>query len=1548
MRRFSCPPFGVLCLWLCLGITVHVRVLADPALLTWDGTPSTVGTIDNVLGTWTNSSAGTLNWYNGSTANVAWDPTAIAQFGSLNSTQGAVITVNEAITAAGINFLTLSGTLTGDGFSFSGTGSINLGTGATINLANNVSNSSGRYVRFHVPLVAHNLTVTKSDGASQAFFDFATVANPNLTGTLTLKTSTASGGVFAVVRPANLGGLSSIAVESGSTVYMSVASTTVNLPMTIAGSGPAIRVDGNGNTFAGTLTLSAHARFHTSVNVVTTAITAPITETVGGSKNFTRTATVAANSTAPIVMTFSGASTYTGTTILGGASALLSTSDTAEGGINVLNFAAAAAPNDNIFYNNVTPGALNLVGGTSTATVLRMVGAVGETNSQTFGGLSVQMGSTGVEVVSDAGGTANLTLGAITRAASTVLAIKGPASGSISATYNSSTDSFLGPWATYIAGDGVNATWASLVGGKVSSFTGNLDHATGTAISATAGFAATSHLRISGASTGAITTSGTITNVATVSMTDAGSARSLEIGNGNTLRLAAVGGIQVIKGAQDLAVGALGDTSVLTVGGTANDAAGELILTNLSSTASLTVNSLIKNNGTGALTLLLNGTGRTILTGANTFSGHTIVNSGVLEVRHGSALGAASPTASLTKIMAGASLNIAGGITIAEGIQVNGHGIAADGAIRNLGGNNTLSGAVRPQSSTRISSDAGLLTLSGGIVTQTGNVALYFSGAGNTEVSGLITGTTPILFKEGGGTLTLSGSSTAGGITTVTNGALHLNFSGANAPATNILYTGTVTVGALSMSNGSTFRATGKAATTNSQAFTTLTFTNAGKYTMSVDQNSATAMNVNFTTISRAVGAIVQFDSTTLGGFTTTSGSTNALLTGTGGIAYATVGLNDWAATATANTSRNIVGLSTLSGGYTTASLSGNADVTASTSIAADTAVTTLRFNTNTGGLLTLGESAANKYLTTGGILVTPAVGANDVLISTGGLRVPSGASELVIIQNNTQGNLRISSRITNSAAATPGATTIVKAGLGTVIIEAGVIYNAAPMGNVYNTGGIRVQEGTVQYVSTLTNGTTLLYPVYSAADFTLGSGFSSAKVVIGSGTAPVSLWGGLIVEGSGTTNSIVAGSTVMSNFTQHRPGIVRDFRKGIIGGSGANENNLSVSIYSGTMQLGSVNTYIGKTTLIAGVMEVEKLADTGVVSSLGTGTFDGAASVIDLTTGVGGSAGSTVTSTLRYIGATDSTTNRVVSLHNTGTVTNTTYVTGYVENTGSGTLKFTSAFTATGTNTAQRTLFLGGTNTGDNSIVSMADATSAPSAPGVKLEKTGTGTWIITGASTYSGGTKVTAGTLLVGNSSMVGSATGTGDVVVAAGATLGGNGRISAGVNKSVTLTGATLSVGIPSTGTAGVLQLGTSGTGVLSLDQNSTIVLDLFSGVGLDNTLNAGAADMLAVTGVFNLGTGTTLKISNPNNLTGFTGNEQWKLFDWSGVAGSVVGGFATYDLPVLPEGFAWDYSQLLSTGVLLTVAVPEPSRMVLLLAAFGVMVMRRRRCTEAGAL
>jgi len=84
---------------------------------------------------------------------------------------------------------------------------------------------------------------------------------------------------------------------------------------------------------------------------------------------------------------------------------------------------------------------------------------------------------------------------------------------------------------------------------------------------------------------------------------------------------------------------------------------------------------------------------------------------------------------------------------------------------------------------------------------------------------------------------------------------------------------------------------------------------------------------------------------------------------------------------------------------------------------------------------------------------------------------------------------------------------------------------------------------------------------------------------------------------------------------------------------------------------------------------------------------------------------------------------------------------------------------------------------------------------PGGQLSKTGKGTFTISGANTYTGGTAVSGGTLLVTN--QTGSATGTGAVQVNAG-TLGGTGNISGpvtignGTTKSTLLGGTALTPG------------------------------------------------------------------------------------------------------------------------------------------------------------
>jgi autotransporter-associated beta strand protein len=168
----------------------------------------------------------------------------------------------------------------------------------------------------------------------------------------------------------------------------------------------------------------------------------------------------------------------------------------------------------------------------------------------------------------------------------------------------------------------------------------------------------------------------------------------------------------------------------------------------------------------------------------NTYTGATTINAdATAEAQHANAFGS---TSAGTTITGGGVLKLynASGISYAaEGLTVNGTGISDAGALRNVGGNNTWAGAVTLGSNSRISSDAGSLTLSGGI--SGGSNVLYVGGANATAVSSAISGagasqdgTTTSLFKDGAGTLTLTGNNSYSGDTRITAGTLTVNSGG--------------------------------------------------------------------------------------------------------------------------------------------------------------------------------------------------------------------------------------------------------------------------------------------------------------------------------------------------------------------------------------------------------------------------------------------------------------------------------------------------------------------------------------------------------------------------------------------------------------------------------------------------------------------------------------------------------------------------------------------------------------------------------------------------
>jgi autotransporter-associated beta strand protein len=216
-------------------------------------------------------------------------------------------------------------------------------------------------------------------------------------------------------------------------------------------------------------------------------------------------------------------------------------------------------------------------------------------------------------------------------------------------------------------------------------------------------------------------------------------------------------------------------------------------------------------------------------------------------------------------------------------------------------------------------------------------------------------------------------------------------------------------------------------------------------------------------------------------------------------------------------------------------------------------------------------------------------------------------------------------------------------------------------------------------------------------------------------------------------------------------------------------------------------------------------------------------------------------------------------------------------------------------------------------------------------------GTVTFTGDNSYTSDTRVVAGTLLANNSS--GSATGGSNVTVESGATLGGDGAISAGAGKMVIVNG-TLQVGYDGL-TSGVdLGVATMGGGSTTLGAASMTLLDLWSTTGADQTGNLAAADLIDFGGDVNIMGGATLTLGNPNALT-FQEGDVFKVFDWTDATPTGMWTLDESALDLASAGLLLNVSDLYTGGTVSVGAIPEPGRAALLLLGGMLGLMRRRR-------
>ena len=168
-------------------------------------------------------------------------------------------------------------------------------------------------------------------------------------------------------------------------------------------------------------------------------------------------------------------------------------------------------------------------------------------------------------------------------------------------------------------------------------------------------------------------------------------------------------------------------------------------------------------------------------------------------------------------------------------------------------------------------------------------------------------------------------------------------------------------------------------------------------------------------------------------------------------------------------------------------------------------------------------------------------------------------------------------------------------------------------------------------------------------------------------------------------------------------------------------------------------------------------------------------------------------------------------------------------------------------------------------------------------ITKTGVGTWTLTNENTYSGGTYINEGTIMVNNTS--GSGLGTGDVMVFPSGTLAGTGAVSGAV--SVDMRGS-LSPG--------------DGIGTFTVNNNVTILADGAFTVDIDK-VNA-KNDVLVTSGTFNMA--GILEI-NAAEGTQFAIGDEFKIID------GTVTGIPTAISPATPgEELAWDLSEFVSAG------------------------------------
>lgn len=466
------------------------------------------------------------------------------------------------------------------------------------------------------------------------------------------------------------------------------------------------------------------------------------------------------------------------------------------------------------------------------------------------------------------------------------------------------------------------------------------------------------------------------------------------------------------------------------------------------------------------------------------------------------------------------------------------------------------------------------------------------------------------------------------------------------------------------------------------------------------------------------------------------------------------------------------------------------------------------------------------------------------------------------------------------------GGTSAVNLGSGTVTLAATPTVNVVSSTVTFTIGGPIVGEntsfgltkngpgqltlnGTNTYAGTtrVNSGTINLGNALGLQNSGLDTD-GSGKIVYSTSTTSITLGG---LAGSSNLGTVIASGFSSGTSLTLNPQAGNSYSySGVIANFGTNLALTKTG--AGEQILTGANTFSGQTTIAAGTLSVNQILDSGSNSPLGTN-------------GTVNFGGSSTSGLLRYTGSGETTTRVFNLVDGSGG--------GGIENNGSGALVISSAVTAAGT--GSRVFRLSGTNTGSNRIVSIAGTN-------VSVEKSGVGTWQLTGASTYNGTTTVSAGILEIGNGGVINTSSGV--TVNGAGAEFKYNS--STAFSRPLTLTQGILSgTGTIQTavtvGSSGTISPGNSpGSQTYTSSQwlqDGTYKWELNALTGVAGT----NWDRVAITGLLNL---TGLSASNKFNidLTTLTGSNTDGPLDSAYVSGpTYIFPFVDFGSLTVPAGF-----------------------------------------------